>query len=421
MRYAPLTGVLHTDAAGGLFVRRVRVRVTGGPDRGRESMLEAGTLLVGTHSDNDLILRDPQVGKYHLEIALVAGGIRVRDLGSETGTFVGSSRLALGVVPVGTELCIGRTTLQLLAGDVNVQIVPTERTAFGPVLGQSPVMRHLFALLERIAPSDCPVLIEGEPGSGRTLIAKAIHASSRFAASPVTVIDFHRPASERPTIAAISQRSDTFTLLLERIDEATTAELNSLLPLYERREEGVLDARLIATTTSDLRREALDGRVRKELVAHIAGVRLTVPPLAQRIEDIPTLVRQFAREVCGAEPEFRPNDFDRMMQREYPGNVKELRQMVVKALQVDAAPPMLPREGVARARAALVMPLNARPKPPPPKVARDRLVEFFENDWVARLHTRHHGNVNEISREVNLPRRETIKLLKRLGLPSPEK
>ena len=93
LRFAPLTGILQTDASGGLLVRRVRVRVTSGPDRGREAILEAGTLLVGTHSDNDLILRDPQVGKYHLEIALVAGGIRVRDLGSEGGTFVGAARV----------------------------------------------------------------------------------------------------------------------------------------------------------------------------------------------------------------------------------------------------------------------------------------------------------------------------------------
>lgn len=118
LRFAPLTGVLMTDPAGTLVVRRVRVRVTSGPDRGREALLEAGTLLVGTHTDNDLILRDPQVGKYHLEIALVAGGIRVRDLGSETGTFVSSARLSVGVVPVGTEISIGRSTLQLLAGDM---------------------------------------------------------------------------------------------------------------------------------------------------------------------------------------------------------------------------------------------------------------------------------------------------------------
>ncbi len=416
VRITPLTGVLVTDATGALVVRRVRVRVTSGPDRGREALLEAGTLLVGTHTDNDLILRDPHVSKYHLEIALVAGGIRVRDLGSDSGTFVGASKLNLGVVPVGTELGIGRSTLQLLSGDMVVPVAPSDRNSFGPVLGQSLPMRQLFALLERLAPSDAPILLEGEPGTGRTLLAKAIHASSRFAASPMAVIDFRLPPGERPTITSISQRSDTFTLLLERVDEATSAEANALLNLYERREEGVLDARIIASASSDLRQAAAEGRIRKELVAHVAAVRVQVPPLRARIEDIPMLVRQFAREICGAEPVFRPGDMDRMVAREYPGNARELRQLVARALQTEAPAPVLPQKGAARARAALVMPLNARPKPPDPTVARDRLVEYFERDWITNGYTRLNGNLNDLCRETGLPRKDLIRKLKGWGI-----
>jgi DNA-binding NtrC family response regulator len=410
-----------TDAAGGLVVRRVRVRVTSGPDRGREALLEAGTLLIGTHSDNDLILRDTHASKYHLEIALVAGGVRIRDLGSDTGTFVGTSRLQVGVVPVGTELGIGRTTLQLLAGDMVVPIPPSERNAFGPALGQSPSMRQLFAVLERVAPSDAPLLLEGEPGTGRTLIAKAIHSSSRFAASPITVIDFHQPPGERPTVTSVGQRSDTFTLLLERIDEASPSEINALLNLYQRREEGVLDARIIATSSTDIRRAAADGRIRKELAAHVAAVRIVLPPLRERMEDVALLVRQFAREICGTEPPLGPAELSRIVSREYPGNVRELRQLVARALQAGAAAPVLPRQGVARARAALVMPLNARPKPPEPTVARERLVEFFEKDWVLGLHAKHHGNLTEVSRESAIARKELVRRLKSWGVAASEK
>ncbi len=416
VRITPLTGVLVTDATGALVVRRVRVRVTSGPDRGREALLEAGTLLVGTHTDNDLILRDPHVSKYHLEIALVAGGIRVRDLGSDSGTFVGASKLNLGVVPVGTELGIGRSTLQLLTGDMVVQVAPSDRNSFGPVLGQSLPMRQLFALLERLAPSDAPILLEGEAGTGRTLLAKAIHASSRFAASPVAVIDFRLPPSERPTVTSVGQRSDTFTLLLERVDEATPSEAAALLTLYERREEGVLDARIIATASSDLRQAAVEGRFRKELIAHVAAVRVQVPPLCARIEDIPMLVRQFAREICGAEPVFRPGDLDRVVAREYPGNVRELRQLVARALQTDSPAPVLPQKGVARARAALVMPLNARPKPPDPTIARDRLVEFFERDWFVSSFNRLSGNLNDLSRETGVARKDLVRKLRAWGV-----
>jgi transcriptional regulator of acetoin/glycerol metabolism len=420
-KFPPLTGVLTTDATGNLVVRRVRVRVTSGPDRGREALLEAGTLLIGTHSDNDLILRDTHASKYHLEIALVAGGVRVRDLGSETGTFVGNGRLQVGVVPIGTELGIGRTTLQLLAGDTTVPIAPSERNAFGPALGQSLVMRQLFAVLERIAPSDAPLLLEGEPGTGRTLLAKAIHANSRFASSPITVIDFRLPVGERPTVASVGQRSDTFTLLLERIDEASASEASALLNLYQRREEGVLDARIIATASTDLRSAAADGRFRKELAAHVAAVRIVVPPLRERLEDVPLLVRQFAREICGTEPPLGPAELSRIVARAYPGNVKELRQLVARALQPDTAAPVLPRQGTARARAALVMPLNARPKPPEPAVARERLVDFFERDWILGLHAKHHGNLHELTRETAIPRKELVRRLKSWGIPVNEK
>lgn len=416
VRFSPLTGVLMTDSLGNLVVRRVRVRVTSGPDRGREALLEAGTLLIGTHTDNDLILRDPHASKYHLEIALVAGGVRVRDLGSDSGTFSGSARLHLGVVPVGTELGVGRTTLQLLAGDVAVPVAASDRSSFGPVLGQSVVMRQLFALLERVAPSDAPVLIEGEAGAGRTLIAKAIHANSRFAASPITVIDFRSPPSERPTVTSVGQRSDTFTLLLERIDEATAAECAALLNLYERREEGVLDARIIATASSDVRRSAAEGRFRKDLAAHVAAVRVVVPPLRDRVDDIPLLVRQFARESCGTEPPLGPLDFERIVARQYPGNVRELRLLVARALQADAPSPVLPREGLARARAALVMPLNARPRPPNPAVARERLLQFFERDWLTASYARHHGNLDEVVRDTGLPRKEILRRLKSWGV-----
>lgn len=421
LRFAPLTGILMTDASGGLLVRRVRVRVTSGPDRGREALLEAGTLLVGTHSDNDLILRDPQVGKYHLEIALVAGGIRVRDLGSDGGTFVGSVKVQQSVLPMGTEVSLGRSTLQLLSGDIPVPVSPSERTSFGPVLGQSLSMRTVFALLERVAPSDAPVVLEGESGTGRSLIARAIHASSRFAASPMASIDFRLPSHERPTLSSLAQRTDTFTLLVDRIDKATPAEQTALLALYERREEGVLDARIIATSNIDIRREGAEGRFRKELVPHAAAVRIVVPPLRARAEDIPLLVRQFAREVCGAELDFENHDFDRLLARDYPGNVRELRQLIGKALQVDAPPLQLPKSGLARARAALVMPLNARPKPPPPAVARDRLVEFFERDHVEQTHKRLNGNIAEIGRALGLPRREVIKTLKRFSLACPDR
>ncbi len=409
-----LTGVLMTDDRGGLVVRRVRVRVTGGPDRGREALLEAGTLLVGTHADNELVLRDPSVGKYHLELALVAAGVRVRDLGSETGTLVGGNKVSNAVVPSGTEIIIGRTSLQLLGADVSVPALVSERTAFGPAVGRTAIMRELFGMLERLAPTDAPLLLEGEPGSGRTVLAKAIHVASRFAASPVTVVDFGLAAIERPSLLQVAQRTDTFTLLIERIDEAPASAVPELLSLYERREEGVLDARIIATASAGLRAQPSDSRLRRELLAHACAVRVAVPPLRARLDDVPVLVRQFIREIAQVDPSFEEGDFARAVARDYPGNVKELRKIVAKALESEpTSRAQLPSAGIARARAALLFPLNARPKPPDAGTARQRVLDAFTRDWMERLVTQT-GDVTLAAKEAGFDKKQFLAELDRL-------
>ncbi len=409
-----LTGVLMIDDRGGLAVRRVRVRVTAGPDRGREALLEAGTLLVGTHVDNELVLRDPSVGKYHLELALVASGVRVRDLGSEGGTLVGGAKVSNGVVPAGTEIVLGRTSLQLLGADVSVPALVSERTAFGPAVGRSVVMRELFGMLERLAPTDAPLLLEGEPGSGRTLLAKAVHVASRFAASPVTVVDFGLPAIERPSLPQIAQRTDTFTLLIERLDEAPSAAVPELFALYERREEGVLDARIIATASPGLRAHASDNKLRRDLLAHACAVRVAIPPLRSRLDDIPLLVRQFIREIAQVDPSFEEGDFHRALAREYPENVKDLRRIVAKALASEpAARAILPSAGLARARAALLLPLNARPKPPDAGTARQRVLDAFSLDWMERL-VSSTGDLERAAHEAGLDRKAFQLELERL-------
>src|SRR5690606_7286888 len=92
-RLGPSTGVLGTDAGGSMVLRRIRVRVVSGPDRGHEKLLETGTMLVGSHPEADLVLQDTTVSRYHAELALLAEGVRVRDLRSTNGTFVGDSKI----------------------------------------------------------------------------------------------------------------------------------------------------------------------------------------------------------------------------------------------------------------------------------------------------------------------------------------
>src|SRR5262245_22357361 len=182
---------LYTDAATGeLRERQFRVVVVSGPNRGLERVLESGTTLVGTHPNNDLVLTDDTVSRYHLELQVLRDGLKVKDLDSTNGTFHGDTRVATITVRGATRLRLGRHT--------GFDIVPTENSVelprfvedrLGKVVGVSPAMRSLFALLQRVAPTDATLLLEGETGTGKEAIAEAVHELSPRAGATFTVVD----------------------------------------------------------------------------------------------------------------------------------------------------------------------------------------------------------------------------------------
>jgi transcriptional regulator with AAA-type ATPase domain len=393
-RIPALTGVLMTDPKGRLVVRRIRARVASGPDRGRESVLEAGTLLVGSHADNDLVLRDAAIAKYHLEIALVAGGVRVRDLTGDGATTFQGVAVKNQVLPTGCEIALGRSTLQLLAADISVPPVLSERGQFGSLVGQSSTMRELFGMLERVAPTDSPVLLEGESGTGRSTLARAIHNASRFAATPMVVLDFSTPMHDRALVHHLAQRADSYTLLIEHIDRAPKSVWDDLVTVYERREEGVIDPRIIATSDLGFCAQPTDSSVRRALITQATALRVTLPSLAERVDDVAPLIEHFVREHCGVVTTFGDADLRYARVRNYPRNVAELREFVSNALGLDrSARAQLPRSGIERARAALLLPLNAKPKAPHPAIARQRLLDAFTHDAMRTTLERAEGDV----------------------------
>src|SRR5262245_11223430 len=162
----------------------LRLVVTGGPDRGRVLDLSTGSYLVGTDPACELALCDATVSRRHLEVGVLSDGLRVRDLGSTNGSFLGGARFESILVGAGAVLEIGHSQLRVFTAEaaaVDSQaaaIPPSESNQFGDLLGESLAMRQIFALLERMAASDAPVLIEGETGTGKELVVEALHASS---------------------------------------------------------------------------------------------------------------------------------------------------------------------------------------------------------------------------------------------------
>jgi DNA-binding NtrC family response regulator len=401
------TGVLATDAGGELIVRRVLVRVVSGDDRGKEAILEGGTLLIGKHPDVDLNLSDNTVSRYHAELALLSDGVRVRDLNSTNGTFVGETRIESVVLQTGSEVKVGKTRIELLPADVPAPDVPSEATRFGRLVGAAPKMRRLFGILERVASADAPVLIEGEPGVGKNEVARAIHEASSRADGPFVVLD--SASGLAPGDATrIAETAIGGTVVIDRIDEVPGALASELVQLFSRRESGRLDVRVIATSRSDLRARVEAGAAPRDLYFHIAAVRVVVPPLRDRLEDIPRLVRELVDALGYSELTLSAAELAPLRSHDFPGNVRELARIIEQTLVSSnrSSVPPLPTSGHVSEELSRA----------PFKEAKERLVDAFEREYVARLLERHAGNLSRASAEAGLDRNYLARLAKKHGI-----
>jgi len=404
------TGVLGTDAGGSLVLRRVRVRIVSGDDRGQEAMLEGGTLTLGSHADADLVLSDRSVSRYHAELALLTEGVRVRDLKSTNGTFVGSSRVESVVLVPAAEIRVGRTRIELLPADVPAPDVPSEHTRFGLLAGATPAMRRLFGILERVASTDVPVLLEGEPGVGKSEAARSLHDASLRAEGPFEVLDVG--ASNPP--GAVEQafaRSVGGTLVLERLDQVSAPVAADLVAALERREQGGLDVRVVATSRSDMRARVEAGAAPRDLYFHVASVRVVIPPLRERIDDLPRLVRQLTSSL-GYDVTLSSADLAPLRTHDFPGNVRELLRIIEQTLVRSGRASQPPPPPGAAAGPGLSDDLSHAPF----KEAKERLVDAFEREYVARLLERHDGKLSRAAEEAGLDRNYLSRLAKKHGL-----
>ncbi|UJR79768.1 sigma-54-dependent Fis family transcriptional regulator [Sandaracinus amylolyticus] len=405
-RIGPGTGVLATDAGGTLVLRRVRVRVASGPDRGAERELDQGTMVVGSHPQADLVLTDSTVSRYHAELALLPAGVRVKDLRSTNGTFVGESRIESVLVPVGSEVRLGRTRVELLPSDVPLPDAPSEATRFGRLVGSSPAMRRLFGQLERVAATDVAVLLHGEPGVGKTEAARAIHDASSRARGPFVVIELGGvPAA---SVSGAMGSAIGGTLLLERIDEASGVVQDALSAALDRREREGIDVRVLATSRGDPRALVERGALRRDLWFHLASVRVEVPALRDRLEDLPRLVHALLEELGYPELRLGAAELGQLRAQRFDGNVRELRRTIEETLlrsAVPARPSSPPGEQVTDELARM-----------PFKEAKDRLLDAFERGYVAQLLERAGGNLSRAAAEAGLDRNHLARLAKKHNL-----
>jgi len=415
------------------------VRVVEGPDRGLER--SAGpdeSIAVGASPDNELSLRDSTVSRYHAELHATPAGIAVRDLGSLNGTFVGAVRVDAATVPPGTKLRLGATVLAVEEAGGAARSLEQPSTTIPGLVAQSAAMHDVVRAIERLAPRDVSVLLSGETGAGKEIIARAIHELSARRTAPFVVVDCGSMAStlvsselfghergsftsaERRRIGAF-ERAHGGTLFLDEIGELPLDVQPALLGALERRrfrrvggeEEIEVDVRILAATHRDLRHGANSGTFRPDLYFRLAVARLVVPPLRERQEDIPLLIERFVEELTGAEgaQPFDPIAIEQMKSHPWSGNVRELRNVVESALAMgevvlDAGGGPIPVRSDRRADEAFV----------PYRDARTRVLTSFERNYLGSLIEACGGNASEAARRAHMDRPYLLTLLKRHGL-----
>src|SRR5262245_16971250 len=266
------------DRRRGRAIRRFRVTVTTGPAAGATWNKPAERCAIGSHPSNDLVIVDGTVSRFHCELTIAGGVVRVRDLGSRNGTLGHGMRIADVTVEGGTTLVLGDSAVKIQVDLDETEVASSERAAFGGLVGDSAIMREVFSQLERVAASDATVLVEGETGTGKEGVAEAIHDASSRAEGPFVVIDCSAiPANLLESelfgheagafTGAVDRRIGVFeeasggTLFLDEIGELPTELQPKLLRALESREVRRVggqtmircDLRVIAATNRDLR------------------------------------------------------------------------------------------------------------------------------------------------------------------------
>ncbi len=346
--------------------------------------------------------------------------------------------------------------LLAIASALELRMTRRERSALradlglaGELVGESPVMRDLRAMIRRVAPSDARILITGESGTGKELVAAAVHAESarrerpfvrvNCAAIPRDLVESEMFGHERGSFTGATERrigrfelAHTGTLLLDEVGDLGAEAQAKLLRAIEAREiERVgggrpikVDVRILAATNHDLARAVQEGRFREDLFFRLNVIPLSVPPLRERPSDIPALVRHFAalqRRRSGQQaPVWTDDAVHYLMRHRWPGNVRELANIVERLSILYAGVSVTGRE------VAAVLPLDetgvAAPLLPDleqPELTLSDSLDEYERLLISRALSAANGVVAEAARRLRTDRPNLYRRMKRLGIAVP--
>ncbi len=450
---ATQAGTRHLTGERVLELPRCALVLLSGPRRGEEQVIDRDLFRIGKSHDNDLVLDDVTVSRTHCEIVRESRGYLLRDLGSTNGTLLDGAEVREVYLKPGAIITVGTVELKVRPFAERIDLLPSDKERFGEVVGRAVAMREVFGLLEQLAPSDATILIGGETGTGKDVVARSIHAASPRRGRPFIVVDCGAVVGtlieselfgheKGAFTGAAAQRQGAFelanggTLFLDEIGELPLDLQPKLLRALEQRafrrvggnREIRVDIRIVAASKRNLRMEVERGKFREDLYFRLAVVPIELPPLRERREDVPLLVDHLLEVVSGkngsGEPlRVAPDARDALVAHDWPGNVRELRNVLERATYMARA------RGKTEVHLADVPVVAAGrttssddaglPAFNPQKSYRDTKAqwdELFERRYVTWLLERHDGNVSAAARSGDMDRKYLHKLAKKHGL-----
>jgi transcriptional regulator of acetoin/glycerol metabolism len=330
-----------------------RLEREGGNASERRVEMDGDRIRIGSHPSNEIVLDDRMVSRFHCTLTLGRSSWSLTDSGSRNGTYLGGIRIRDAVLPgKECELRVGNSLLRIAPlGTANL-VRLSDVSRFGELHGASPTMRRLYGLLERVAASDSTVMIQGESGTGKELVAHEIVQRGPRAQRPFLTIDCSAisanlieselfgharvafTGAERVRIGAF-EAAHGGTVFLDEIGEMPLDMQPKLLRALEAREirrageneARKVDVRVIAATNRNLEGEVNRGRFREDLYFRLSVISVCLPPLRERLEDIPIIVRALLEdmEALDAEALFTSEVLRDLGRHDWPGNVRELR------------------------------------------------------------------------------------------------
>lgn len=446
-----------------LHLRKTRLIVNPSSDNERVYSFDQDIITIGATEESDIVLDDETVSRQHCRIIQDGENTVVVDLQSTNGTWVEGVRVREAFLEPDVLLGVGNCIVRFNPVDEQMPITPSNSERLGDIVGKSVKMREIFGILEKIAPTGATVIIEGETGTGKEVVARTIHKLSTRSEAPFVVLDCgavpenlieselfgHEKGSFTGAVMSrkgLFEMAEGGTIFLDELGELALDLQPKLLRVLEQREVRrvgsnqpiPVNVRVVAATNRALAEEVEAGRFREDLFYRLSVVRLNLPPLRERIEDVELLIHHFFQKLAfnrDAQGKLKldriaPDALDALGEYHWPGNVRELVNTVERACSFSQSNTITMADlpgyiSGADAPYDLQMPASTAqarhqfddvPRPAdlnemPFKSAKEEWIASFEKDYISTLLARHSGNISSASREADIDRKYFRKLM----------